>query len=150
MYCVTSSQNENEYLCTVRCGAALRDEEVLHTNGFDDESARRNGSNGVVTEANSQRGCNSNTNEDDWVEVKAPDGPALDCKNNSSITTSGGDSLRMIKQVCYIDLTYISLTKSSFYPFHMLFGFSLCNGVLSLRFPDLSFPTILISDRSEM
>ncbi|XP_023549266.1 uncharacterized protein LOC111807674 isoform X2 [Cucurbita pepo subsp. pepo] len=101
MYCVTSSQNENEYLCTVRCGAALRDEEVLHTNGFDDESARRNGSNGVVTEANSQRGCNSNTNEDDWVEVKAPDGPALDCKNNSSITTSGGDSLRMIKQDFY-------------------------------------------------
>ncbi|KAG6575694.1 hypothetical protein SDJN03_26333, partial [Cucurbita argyrosperma subsp. sororia] len=101
MYCVTSSQNENEYLCTVRCGAALRDEEVLHTNGIDHDSARINGSNGVVTEANSQRGSNSNTNEDDWVEVKAPDGPALDHKNNSSITTSGGDSLRMIKQDFY-------------------------------------------------
>ncbi|XP_022954132.1 uncharacterized protein LOC111456487 isoform X2 [Cucurbita moschata] len=101
MYCVTSSQNENEYLCTVRCCAALRDEEVLHTNGIDDDSARINGSNGVVTEANSQRGSNSNMNEDDWVEVKAPDGPALDRKNNSSITTSGGDSLRMIKQDFY-------------------------------------------------
>ncbi|XP_022991853.1 uncharacterized protein LOC111488374 isoform X2 [Cucurbita maxima] len=101
MYCGTSSQNENEYLCTVRCGAALRDEEVLHTNGIDDDSARINGSNGIVTEANTQRGSNLNMNEDDWVEVKAPDGLALDHKNNSSIITSGGDSLRMIKQDFY-------------------------------------------------
>lgn len=100
MYYVTNSQNENEYFCTVRCGAALRDEEVLHTNGIEGVSADLNGSNGVVTEANSQRGSSLNTNEDEWVEVKAPDGPALDHKNNSSTSKSGADSVR-IKQDFY-------------------------------------------------
>lgn len=123
MYYVTNSQNENEYFCTVRCGAALRDEEVLHTNGIEGVSADLNGSNGVVTEANSQCGSSLNTNEDEWVEVKAPDGPALDHKNNSSTSKSGADSVR-IKQVCYIDPANILLTKSSFYPFPILFGFS--------------------------
>ncbi|XP_038898715.1 uncharacterized protein LOC120086241 [Benincasa hispida] len=100
MYYATNSQNENEYFCTVRCGAALRDEEVLHTNGIEGVSAHLNGSNGVVTEANSQRGSNLNTNEDEWVEVKAPDGLALDHKNNSSTSKSGADSVR-IKQDFY-------------------------------------------------
>lgn len=98
MYYATNSQNENEYFCTVRCGAALRDEEVLHTNGIGGVSAHINGSNGHVAETNSQCGSNLNTNEDDWVEVKPSDGPTLDHKNNSFTSQSGADSVR-IKQV---------------------------------------------------
>lgn len=122
MYYTTNSQSENEYFCTVRCGAAMRDEEVLHTNGTEAVSAHTDGPNGDVAEANSQRGSNLNTNEDDWIEVKAPSAPALDHKNSSSPSKSGGDSVR-IKQVWYIDLTNILLTKSSFYPFTNLFYF---------------------------
>ncbi|XP_023004459.1 uncharacterized protein LOC111497761 isoform X2 [Cucurbita maxima] len=91
IYYATNSENENEYLCTVRCGAALRDEEVLHTTDIEGVSALKNGSNGDVAESNSQRGSNSNTNEDDWVDVKALDGLAVNHKNNSSTSKFGAD-----------------------------------------------------------
>ncbi|XP_031745252.1 uncharacterized protein LOC101211395 isoform X2 [Cucumis sativus] len=100
MYHVTNSQDENEYFCTVRCGAALRDEEVLHTDGIESVSAHLHGSNGVVAEANSQRESNLNTNEDEWVEVKAPDGPTLVHKSDSSTSESVANSV-MIRQDFY-------------------------------------------------
>lgn len=123
MYYATNSQNENDYFCTVRCGAALRDDEVLHMNDIEGVSVQINGSNGDVAEANSQRGSNLNTNEDDWVEVKALDGSTLDHKSNSSATKSGAN-LGRIKQVRYIDLTNILLMESSSYPYTNLFVFS--------------------------
>ncbi|XP_022959767.1 uncharacterized protein LOC111460741 isoform X2 [Cucurbita moschata] len=91
IYYATNSEDENEYLCTVRCGAALRDEEVLHTTDIEVVSALKNGSNGDVAESNSQRGSNSNTNEDDWVDVKALDGPAVNHENSSSTSKFGAD-----------------------------------------------------------
>ncbi|KAL0561866.1 hypothetical protein IC582_002311 [Cucumis melo] len=100
MYHVTNTQDENEYFCTVRCGAALRDEEVLHTDGIESVSAHLNGSNGVVAEASSKRESNLNTNEDEWVEVKAPDGPTLVHKSDSSTSKSGANSV-MIRQDLY-------------------------------------------------
>lgn len=77
-------QSGNEYLCTVRCGIADRDEEVLHTG--DNEEVRSTNSNGSLkdpSEENSRNGNGLNTSEDDWIEVKVPDTHLLDNKIKS-------------------------------------------------------------------
>lgn len=56
----------DEYLCTVRCGLATRDGEVLRSNEIGEENVR---------------------NEDDWVEVKADDANSQ-TKPNLNLTTA--------------------------------------------------------------
>jgi len=56
----------DEYLCTVRCGVAIRDGEVLRSNEIGEENVR---------------------NEDDWVEVKADDANSQ-TKPNLNLTTA--------------------------------------------------------------
>lgn len=56
----------DEYLCTVRCGVATRDGEVLRSNEIGDDNVR---------------------NEDDWVEVKADDANSQ-TKPNLNLTTA--------------------------------------------------------------
>ncbi|CAB4268105.1 unnamed protein product [Prunus armeniaca] len=84
IYYATDLQSGNEYLCTVRCGIADRDEEVLHTG--DNEEVRSTNSNGSLkdpSEENSRNGNGLNTSEDDWIEVKVPDTHVLDNKIKS-------------------------------------------------------------------
>lgn len=59
----------DEYLCTVRCGVATRDGEVLRSNEIGDDNVR---------------------NEDDWVEVKADDANSQ-TKPNLNLTTASQD-----------------------------------------------------------
>ncbi|XP_022770086.1 uncharacterized protein LOC111313681 isoform X2 [Durio zibethinus] len=80
IYYAPKSQSSNEYLCTVRCGIASRDEEVLRAANLDEAAlAHLKGANKELDEKRQKIGGNSNSNEDDWVEVKAPDTPMLDC-----------------------------------------------------------------------
>ncbi|XP_050385777.1 uncharacterized protein LOC126802228 [Argentina anserina] len=83
IYYAPDLQSENEYLCTVRCGIAARDEEV--------HSANSNGSLKEVSEENVRDANNLSTSEDDWVEVKVPDNRVLDKKISSSLSKSGSE-----------------------------------------------------------
>lgn len=70
VYEIYSSQTlgtSNEYLCTVRCGIATRDDEVLHATGVEPIGANLKESSGQQ-----ERG-NCSCSEDDWVEVKVQD-----------------------------------------------------------------------------
>ncbi|OMP04930.1 hypothetical protein CCACVL1_02097 [Corchorus capsularis] len=79
IYYAPKPQSSNEYLCTVRCGIACRNDEVLHAATLDESSlAHQKGTNKELDERRPKNDSNSSSNEDDWVEVKAPDTPLLD------------------------------------------------------------------------
>ncbi|KAB2627549.1 hypothetical protein D8674_021167 [Pyrus ussuriensis x Pyrus communis] len=87
IYYAPDMQSGNEYLCTVRCGIAARDEDMLHTGDNEGvRSANSNGSNGLLkdpSEDKSRNGNSLNNSEDDWVEVKVSETNVLDNKVNS-------------------------------------------------------------------
>ncbi|KAJ7949182.1 Exosome complex component Rrp41 like [Quillaja saponaria] len=75
IYYAPNMQSSNEYLCTIQCGIASRDGEVLHTpNIVEVVSLNLKGSNKDLAGENIK-------NDDDWVEVKVPDTPMPDEKN---------------------------------------------------------------------
>ncbi|TXG55818.1 hypothetical protein EZV62_017131 [Acer yangbiense] len=76
IYCAPVLCGSNEYLCTVRCSVATRDEEVLCTpNAEEAASANLKGGSKELDEKKSGSNSSSSTNEDGWVEVKAVDSP---------------------------------------------------------------------------
>lgn len=97
IYYASDLGSSNEYLCTVRCGVATREEEVLCTPSFEEAVAHLKGANKETDEKKSKSDGSLNTNEDGWVEVKALDSPQLD-NGNSSLPSSGnakqGESLQ--------------------------------------------------------
>lgn len=93
IYCAPDLKSNNEYLCTVRCGVATRDGEVLRS----PTSALK-----IAYSSKNSRDLGDDENvksEDDWVEVKVDDdNPPAKTKPynytiNSTITT----------QVCLFD-----------------------------------------------
>ncbi|KAG4188137.1 hypothetical protein ERO13_A08G143900v2 [Gossypium hirsutum] len=93
IYYAPKPQSSNEYLSTVRCGGACRDEEVLLAPNFDESAlAHLKGANTKLDEKTLKNDSNSNSNEDDWVEVKAPGTPLLDggsTVSSNSVVHSG-------------------------------------------------------------
>lgn len=84
IYYAADFQSGNEYLCTVRCGIATRDEQVLRTTDFEDVlSACPKGSDDNLSKESLRSDSNLNSSEDDWVEVKAPDNSTTGNKENS-------------------------------------------------------------------
>ncbi|XP_054813822.1 uncharacterized protein LOC129314403 [Prosopis cineraria] len=82
IYCEPDVQSSNEYLCTVRCGIAARDGEVLHALNVEEVvSSHVKGFNKELSEEN-------NRSEDDWVDVKIPDSSLLDGGNHGLHTKS--------------------------------------------------------------
>ncbi|XP_050283863.1 uncharacterized protein LOC126723905 [Quercus robur] len=90
IYYESGPQKDNEYLCTVRCGIAARDEEVLTTD-IKDVTANLDGPRKGVGEEEIKNGSNLTTNEDGWVEVKAPCGPVVE--NKTIAVPSKADSM---------------------------------------------------------
>ncbi|PPD97496.1 hypothetical protein GOBAR_DD05454 [Gossypium barbadense] len=85
IYYAPKPQSSKEYLSTVRCGVACRDEEVLLAPNFDESAfALLKGANTKLDEKTLKNDSNSNSNEDDWVEVKAPGTPLLYSGSNVS------------------------------------------------------------------
>ncbi|KAI3448881.1 hypothetical protein Pfo_005546 [Paulownia fortunei] len=74
VYYAHSPHSSNEYLCTVRCGVAERDEKLLQTNCIEDV-AEEHGECllGEVTEETVTDEGNIVTSEDDWVTIKVPE-----------------------------------------------------------------------------
>ncbi|KAM1026825.1 hypothetical protein ACFX2A_040663 [Malus domestica] len=85
IYYAPDKQSGNEYLCTVLCGIAARDEQVLHT-GDNDQVCPANSNESLKdpSEAKSRSGNRPNNSEDDCVEVKVLDTNVLDNKINLS------------------------------------------------------------------
>ncbi|KAL8542263.1 hypothetical protein ACS0TY_003218 [Phlomoides rotata] len=74
IYYTASPRSINEYLCTVRCGVAVRDDEVLQTNSTSDVAEERGeGTSGDIAAETVTNGGNSVTSEDDWINVKVPE-----------------------------------------------------------------------------
>ncbi|KAM1974137.1 hypothetical protein ACFX15_039074 [Malus domestica] len=85
IYYAPDIQSGNEYLCTVLCGIAARDEQMLHT-GDNDQVCPANSNESLKdpSEAKSRNGNSPNNSEDDCVEVKVLDTKVLDNKINLS------------------------------------------------------------------
>ncbi|KAK9283714.1 hypothetical protein L1049_011964 [Liquidambar formosana] len=96
IYYAPNLHSSNEYLCTVRCSIATKDEELLHAADIEEAvSSHLNGSNKQLAEEKSKSNSNTSTSEDDWVEVKVPDSPLPDSTNSSlpsKIVTNPGKS----------------------------------------------------------
>ncbi|GAV86063.1 hypothetical protein CFOL_v3_29496 [Cephalotus follicularis] len=74
IYYASDLQSDSEYLCTVRCGLAARDEEVLHTPDIEvADLAFLKGIGGEVDEKQLKSDGSFSPNEDGWVEIKVPD-----------------------------------------------------------------------------
>ncbi|KAJ0038671.1 hypothetical protein Pint_23989 [Pistacia integerrima] len=79
IYYASNLQSSNEYLCTVRCGVATRDEEVLHTPDIGEVTLTNQEGDGKESDEKRTKGeSSSSTNEDGWVEVKDFDSPRFD------------------------------------------------------------------------
>ncbi|KAL6988558.1 hypothetical protein U1Q18_014310 [Sarracenia purpurea var. burkii] len=84
IYFAPSLQSTNEYLCTVCCGIAARDDEVLHTIDSNElAGAHSMGYAGDKIEEVVSDDGNLASNSDDWVEVKVPDSQLQDNQHNA-------------------------------------------------------------------
>ncbi|XP_012847364.1 PREDICTED: uncharacterized protein LOC105967309 [Erythranthe guttata] len=74
VYYAQSPNSKNEYLCTVRCGVAERDETLLQTNWIE-EVAEKHGERAVgeLTEEAVIDEPSPATSEDGWVKIKSPE-----------------------------------------------------------------------------
>lgn len=135
IYYASDLGSSNEYLCTVRCGVATREEEVLCTPSFEEAIVHVKGANKETDEKKSKSDSSLNTNEDGWVEVKALDSPQLDNGNSppSSGNAKQGESLQVTKFALFnIQITrgfalhFVMLYCSDFVGWACLFIFQLC------------------------
>ncbi|KAK4428818.1 hypothetical protein Salat_1181700 [Sesamum alatum] len=74
VYYAHSPHSSNEYLCTVRCGLAEREDILLHRTCIEDvEEERGECLLGELAEETLTDGANIVTSEDDWVKIKVPE-----------------------------------------------------------------------------
>ncbi|KAK4384236.1 hypothetical protein Sango_2735100 [Sesamum angolense] len=74
VYYAHSPHSTNEYLCTVRCGLAEREDKLLQTTCIEDvEEERGECLLGELTEETLTDGATIVTSEDDWVKIKVPE-----------------------------------------------------------------------------
>lgn len=80
IYYAPTLQSDNEYLCTVRCGIAEKDGEFLQANEIEVVSPQYlKDYVGKPTEGRVTAEAKVCASEDDWVEVKVPDGDRISC-----------------------------------------------------------------------
>lgn len=97
IYYAPDLQSNNEYLCTVRCSIAEREEELLHATDIEEAvHSDSKGSKVELAEEKATSGSNNSSSEDDWVEVKVPHSPVLD-NGNSSLPKKTGATTRRIQ-----------------------------------------------------
>ncbi|XP_027159873.1 uncharacterized protein LOC113761201 [Coffea eugenioides] len=79
VYCAQSKNSGNEYLCTVRCSIAERDEQVLQAVNVEELSKEcvKHAAVGLPEEKSSG-GEHNAPSDDDWVEVKVVSSPTLE------------------------------------------------------------------------
>ncbi|KAL6560488.1 hypothetical protein OROGR_004047 [Orobanche gracilis] len=92
VYYAHSPQSSNEYLCTVKCGVAERDEELLQTSCIEDAVEENSEClSEEITEETIADGENIVPSEDEWVKIKLPEvgtSSVLPHKNKSTNNTN--------------------------------------------------------------
>lgn len=87
IYFASHQSTENQYLCTVSCGVAVRDGKVFHTDGDHQLlSPYSEGSHDNLSKENVKCDKNNSNGEDDWVrvDVKVQESSVLGDEENSS------------------------------------------------------------------
>ncbi|KAJ6385295.1 hypothetical protein OIU77_028474 [Salix suchowensis] len=85
IYSAPELQSSSEYLCTVRCDIAARNEEVQHATNIEAAVlAHARSSIQELAEEKLRNGRILPPNEDDWVEVRVYDSPPVINRNSSS------------------------------------------------------------------
>lgn len=83
IYYAPEQQCNSDYLCTVRCGVAAREDGILQTGDIGEATAEDHDLSSrktpeIPNQTAKSDGTNSNnSDEDGWVEVKVPDSPFL-------------------------------------------------------------------------
>ena len=83
VYYALERQSDQEYLCTVRCGVAAREDDILQTGDTGEATGEDHDTSGTNTpeipnQTTKSDSINSNgSDEDGWVEVKVPDSPLV-------------------------------------------------------------------------
>ncbi|KAJ8645167.1 hypothetical protein MRB53_006915 [Persea americana] len=83
VYYALERQSDQEYLCTVRCGVAAREDDILQTGDTGEATGEDHDTSGTNTpeipnQTAKSDSINSNgSDEDGWVEVKVPDSPLV-------------------------------------------------------------------------
>lgn len=100
IYFAPSPQSSNEYLCTVRCGIATRDDEVLRAPDAEEPvGANSNLSDGEQSKEKWSNDGTISPTLDDWIEVKVPDSAFLDKQHSSmpeKIDANPGISIQVL------------------------------------------------------
>ncbi|XP_074308427.1 uncharacterized protein LOC141643254 [Silene latifolia] len=95
IYCATNEKSENEYLCTVRCGIAARDEVLqLEVDGVASISSNSEKS---ADEVHSRTDSGSSTDGDGWVDVKLNKSSRVDAEDGSSSKKEDNCIIQVIK-----------------------------------------------------
>ncbi|KAL5708179.1 hypothetical protein ACHQM5_019001 [Ranunculus cassubicifolius] len=87
IYYATGPESSNEYLCTVRCGLAAKEDVPVSTSDNEESTSaysERSDDRKELSEHNIKTGSNSSADEDGWVEVKVPDSALSDSKVKGS------------------------------------------------------------------
>lgn len=85
VYYSRSSSSGNEYLCTVRCCVAERDGEILQTSCIKELEGTGDCLSRELSEESVIVGEISVTSEDDWVNVKGPEGVKSYLPDNTGV-----------------------------------------------------------------
>ncbi|KAI5576533.1 hypothetical protein BDE02_09G051400 [Populus trichocarpa] len=89
IYYAPELQSSSEYLCTVCCGIAARNEEVQHATNIEEAVlAHARSSTQELAEEKLRNGRSLTPNENDWFEVKVLDSPPVINRNSSSPSNS--------------------------------------------------------------
>jgi hypothetical protein len=89
IYYAPELQSSSEYLCTVCCGIAARNEEVQHATNIEEAVlAHARSSIQELAEEKLRNGRSLSPNENDWFEVKVLDSPPVINRNSSSPSNS--------------------------------------------------------------
>ncbi|KAL3580139.1 hypothetical protein D5086_017974 [Populus alba] len=89
IYYAPELQSSGEYLCTVCCGIAARNEEVQHATNIEEAVlAHARSSIQGLAEEKLRNGRSLTPNENDWFEVKVLDSPPVINRNSSSPSNS--------------------------------------------------------------
>ncbi|XAR63452.1 hypothetical protein NMG60_11023391 [Bertholletia excelsa] len=84
IYFAPSILSSNEYLCTVRCGIAARDDDILHATYVEELAGAHTK---CYTGEHAKEKCSDDgsfvSGEDEWIDVKVPDSSLQDNLNKS-------------------------------------------------------------------
>lgn len=91
VYYTKKRRQDKEYLCTVRCGVAVRDEEMLQISYTDSDVSKS------LVERKVKDNGNERSSEEDWVDVKAGDESQLNNEKDLLLLSQLGKQVMSLR-----------------------------------------------------